>query len=148
MQRFLKKYPAIYNLIQNSSGVCHVSEVSGWVIGCLLHQVYASITSKTGIMRFHLLIEAVRLFLSLLREQSDYKTERCEKGFYSVTTPLNGELLLISVRVPKEHGIFPQISAGKNRLSIHFHCASADSNAHIRSNYSGAFELKYTLQVG
>ena len=143
----LKRYPAIYNLIQNNSNICHASEVSGLTYWLSLAPSLRATHFKNWYNDIVQTVNSVHLFLQLLRQQTEYHQCFSDKGFYSTTTQNHGELLLISVKIPRETPIFPQISAGKSRLSIHFHSLASD-DSYIRSSYSGEFQLKYTLQVG
>lgn len=145
----LNKYPAIYNLIQNNSNICHPSEINGLCFWLSMPPSMRLNHIKLWYAELSNTLNPIRLFLQLTRQQYTYEEHVSEKGFFSISTPNNNELMMITVKTPKESGIFPQISAGKNRLSIHFHTTGSDEKftKFIRSNYSGKFLLKYSCQV-
>jgi cell division protein ZapD len=55
-----------------------------------------------------------------LLKQSQYKNITAERGFYQSSLSKERTLQLVSVEIPNEPDIFPEISAGIHRITIRF----------------------------
>ena len=67
----LKRYPAIYNLIQNNSNICHTSEVSGLTYWLSLAPSLRAAHFKNWYNDIAQTVNSVHLFLQLLRQQTE-----------------------------------------------------------------------------
>lgn len=73
---------------------------------------------KTWREEFIALEAVVGLILKITRERSKPQQVMCENGFYHQTLEPNQPIELIRVGISSEHKIFPEISAGRHRLSL------------------------------
>lgn len=68
---------------------------------------------------------AIELLMQVILENKDTKTLTAEGGFYQASLGLDKEYQMLSVELPNNMEIYPEISAGKQRFSIRFVDASA-----------------------
>jgi len=62
---------------------------------------------------------SIEVILRLGRETGRYDIAFAEDGFYQEDME-NGQYRFIGIKLPREINIFPEVSAGSNRFSIHF----------------------------
>jgi cell division protein ZapD len=67
---------------------------------------------------FVALEDLVNLILKITRERAKIQQVLCEKGFYHQNLDPNSPIELIRVGIPTDAMIYPEISAGRHRLSI------------------------------
>ncbi len=67
---------------------------------------------------FVALEDLVNIILKITRESAKLQKIECEEGFYHQTLDPNLPCEIVRVGIPSEFVIYPEISAGKHRLSI------------------------------
>lgn len=81
--------------------------------------------------------EAVFLLLRLIRDSASHQPVLATKGFFQCALSTNAPNQLIRVWLPRDHAVFPEISCGKQRFTIHFFVQSdlqrraADQDIHF-----------------
>ncbi len=66
------------------------------------------------------LCDAVADLLWFAREAGEPAQCSAESGFYQTNLDRNMQLNLIRLRLPRANGVFPEVSAGKHRLTVRF----------------------------
>ena len=69
---------------------------------------------------FNVIQKAVQCCLDLVRESTSYSNCMAESGFYQLTLDPHQPNQIIRVSINKNYHCFPEISAGKHRISIRF----------------------------
>ncbi len=75
---------------------------------------------KKWLSSFDEIHEAINLLLSIIRHSSEPRKLIAEKGFYHETLNPQASIQLICVAFPKKIKLYPEISAGRHRMSIRF----------------------------
>lgn len=75
---------------------------------------------KAWYQSFDLLIETSELILHLVRHANVFQPKTAEEGFYQQTIPSTPLCQMIRIKIAAELDLFPEISVGKYRLSVHF----------------------------
>ncbi|MEN8175341.1 MAG: cell division protein ZapD [Pseudomonadota bacterium] len=70
--------------------------------------------------RLRPLEQAVSLVVSLIRSSSRPRPETAAQGFFQLTLDSKMPIQLVRVTLPKELGLFAEISGGKHRVSVRF----------------------------
>ncbi len=85
--------------------------------------------------QFELLKNAIRMYLSLLRDTAEFKTITPENGFYQCPLPHNQKTTchLILVRIQKETGQIPKLQIGHHGLSLRICEAKSMQDVHTES---------------
>ena len=66
------------------------------------------------------LCDAVGDLLWFAREAGEATPCSAESGFYKTNLDRNMQLNLLQLRLARNHGVFPEVSAGKHRLTVRF----------------------------
>ncbi len=77
-------------------------------------------TIHSWIKHFANLREAVFLLLSLIRNSATSSQQLAHDGFYQQALDPNDPCELVRVSLPANLGIYPEISAGRHRMSVRF----------------------------
>jgi cell division protein ZapD len=64
--------------------------------------------------------EGVAMTLKLVRESATPVEAIASGGFYHRTLEPSGACSLVRIAIPREQGLFPEISAGKHRFTLRF----------------------------
>lgn len=75
---------------------------------------------KKWLSTFDEIKSAIELFLSIIRHASEPQTLTAEKGFYHEALDPNAPIQLIRVALDKTDVLYPEISAGRHRMSVRF----------------------------
>ncbi|MCO7223980.1 cell division protein ZapD [Pleionea sp. CnH1-48] len=82
---------------------------------------------------------SIEVLLRLTREMSAFEPVTAPLGDYLIEKPDLGASLL-RIALPADSRVFPEVSAGKHRISIHFYTLSTDL---IKKKVSGEIPFKY-----
>jgi len=89
---------------------------------------------------FDELQEITNIILKLIRDSSIFNYIETQDGFYQIGLDPNIPYQLIRIILPNEINVFPEISVGKHRLTVHFFNLKFDGNYNQVSNQI-AFEI-------
>ena len=95
---------------------------------------------KTWAEPFDLVQEAVSLILKITRDSTNFKPNTAIAGFYQETLDTTLAYQMIRIRTSKKEKIYPEISVGRHRLSIHFFDLNQDGHSH-QAKQDVSFEL-------
>jgi len=98
-------------------------------------------TLQTWFDTFDQLQTIVNLLLRLTRESAVPTSQTAHHGFYQETLVTNISYQMIQVIIPKQTNVYPEISVGRHRLSIHFFNLNIASRA---TQVSDNVEFKLT----
>lgn len=115
--------PAYYNWLQQPKENC-IKEIKTWLV-----------TFKEA-------REATDLLLFIIRQSAEPIEKTAENGFYSESINLQTPIQLIRVSFDDELNLYPEISAGKHRLSIRYFSPNANERPSQTSN-DVPFQLNY-----
>ena len=76
----------------------------------------------------------VSLLLQLTRESGTLIQQIAQNGFYQEALATNIAYQMIRVAIPKDINIYPEISVGRHRLSVHFYTLNINSCATQTTN--------------
>ncbi len=84
--------------------------------------------------------ELVRLLLDLIRDSGQLQPQVAKGGFYQMTIDPFAPSQLIRVALNKHINVFPEISAGKHRLSVYFYNADFHRRS-VQTHHDIEFQL-------
>jgi cell division protein ZapD len=93
------------------------------------------------VSEFQELFEIVKLLLKLTREGSSVQTLVAGQGFYQQNLDANTACHLISVSLSAKSGLYPEISAGKHRLTIRFLIPNFYDGRAVQAQHDVPFQL-------
>ncbi len=82
----------------------------------------------------------INIILKIARNSNDFITKTAIQGFYYENLQQSLSLQMIRIKLAKKYRIYPEISAGKHRISIRFMIPSLDSLA-TQSQYDVEFDI-------
>lgn len=84
---------------------------------------------------------AVKLALELIRNSSNPKIRKAERGFYQQSIESDTACQLIRVKLPSESNYYPEISGGKHRFTIRFMELPSVNQRPVQTGNEVEFEL-------
>lgn len=86
--------------------------------------------------------QVINLLLQLAREGSEPTNKTARKGFYQESLPTHILYQMVRIELSLAENIYPEISVGKHRLSIHFFTLDLEQR-NIQIDYNIDFKLTY-----
>ena len=84
---------------------------------------------------------AVKLVLELIRNSSNPKIKKAERGFYQQSIESDATCQLIRVKLPSESNYYPEISGGKHRFTVRFMEIPSINQRPVQTGDEVEFEL-------
>ena len=85
--------------------------------------------------------QAVALLVNLVRNSTRPREEMAVKGFFQQTLDAQMPVQLIRVTIPRENGLFAEISGGKHRFTVRFLQFTSDSQRPAQTREDTPFLL-------
>jgi cell division protein ZapD len=85
--------------------------------------------------------KSVFLILNLIRNSSHASTEIADKGFFQKTLEQNSQCQLVRVVLPASMTCYPEISAGKHRVTVRFMEQADTATRPVQSDLDVEFKL-------
>lgn len=86
------------------------------------------------------LAAAIQWLLKLLRQGNDFNPINSDSGFYECAFSEGSEIQLIRIALPQNSELYPEMSVGRQRLSVHFYHFQGDKKP-TPTKQSVEFEL-------
>ncbi len=86
---------------------------------------------------------AINLSLEAIRESVKFRELTAERGFFQESMAGSRPLQLVRVQVPREPDLYPEISAGKHRITIRFICHRSANEKPYQALEDTPFEIAY-----
>lgn len=96
---------------------------------------------RSWLSSFDLLHEAVSLCLSLVRESATETRELAIAGFFQKNLETSTPCQMIRVSLPRDAGIFAEISAGRHRFTVRFMAFGDPSSRPVQTDQDIEFDL-------
>ena len=117
------KSDVLFNMIQQRFSVANGSidfDIPSYSHWTMLPASVRQATLKRWLEPFQPVEEAAKFALQLIRQSADRERKTAENGFYDQAIETHYPVQLIRVIVAGKDNVYPEVSAGKHRLSVRF----------------------------